>query len=178
MAEARREPATAPIPPGAQEAIDRLSALFRAAAPSVEFSGTANAMGEVVLTVAPADVLTLCRAARENSELGFNHCRFIAGVDQMEQGIEVVYSLWSFSQRHAVFIKTLVPLADPHLPSVTSVWNGADWHERETAEMFGLVFDGHPNPKHLLLDDDLNIHPLLKAHPLAPIEIKQGVNAF
>jgi NADH-quinone oxidoreductase subunit C len=180
MAEARRErePAAAPLPPGAQEEIERLSALFRSAAPGVDFEATANAMGEVVLTAAPENILPLCQAAREHPQLAFDHCRFITGVDQMERGIEVVYSLWSYPAKQAVFIKTLLPHIDSHLPTVTGLWLGADWHERETAEMFGLVFDGHPHPKHLLLDEDLHIHPLLKAHPLAPVEIKQGVNVF
>ena len=68
----------------------------------------------------------------------------------------------------------LLPPEDPAVDSITPIWMGADWHERENAEMFGMTFRGHPNPKHLLLDDDMEIHPLLKAHPLAPIELKQG----
>lgn len=177
MAEARQQ-SPAPIPPGAQEEIDRILALFRAAVPDLQGQATANALGEAILAVEPQHVRALCQAARENPDLAFDHCRFITATDQMDEGIEVVYSLWSYSKRHAVFIKTLLPLGDPNLPTVTDLWAGADWHERETAEMFGMTFVGHPNPKHLLLDDDLNIHPLLKAHPLAPIEIKQGVNAF
>jgi NADH-quinone oxidoreductase subunit C len=180
MAEARRErePATTPLPAGAQERIDRLQALFRSAAPGLRFQAGANATGEVVFTVAREDVLPVCRVAFESPELAFDHCRFITGVDQMEQGIELVYALWSYPKRHSVFIKTTLPLTDPRLNSVTSLWATADWHERETAEMFGVIFEGHPNLKHLLLDDDLEIHPLLKAHPLAPIELKQGVNSF
>jgi len=177
MAEARREAPSSP-PPGSEERIERLRTLFQAAEPQIRFEASANATGEVVLTVDREDVLPLCRAAFERPELAFDHCRFVTGVDQMDQGIEIVYSFWSYPKRHSVFIKTTVSLADPHLASVTSLWATANWHERETAEMFGVVFDGHPNPKHLLLDDDLEIHPLLKAHPLAPVELKQGVNSF
>lgn len=177
MAEARREP-TAVAPPGSEERIGRLKALFEAAAPGLSFEAAANATGEVMFTLDRDDVLPICRTAFESPELAFNFLRFISGVDQMDQGIEIVYSLWSYSKRHSVFIKTTLPLTDPHVASVTSLWATADWHERETAEMFGVIFDGHPNPKHLLLDDDLEIHPLLKAHPLAPIELKQGVNSF
>ena len=180
MAEARRErePAAAPLPPGAQERIDAMAALVRRAAPGVTFEPSADALGEVTLKMDRAQLLALCTALKEAPELGFDHLRFVTGVDQMDQGIEIVHSLWSYAHRHALTLKTLVPLIDPHLPSVTAIWAGADWHERETAEMFGVVFDGHPDPRHLLLDDDLEIHPLLKAHPLAPIELKQGVNTF
>ena len=120
----------------------------------------------------------LLRALYSAPELAFDYLRFISGVDQMDEGIEIVYSLWSYTKRHSLFVKTLLPLASLRVPSVAAIWAGADWHERETAEMFGVIFDGHPELKHLLLDDDMDIHPLLKAHPLAPIELKQGVNAF
>lgn len=175
---AEREATPAPLPPGAQERIDRLSDLLKTAAPAIEFVAGANAGGEVVATIAPDAVLPLCRALHEHPNLAFDHLRFISGVDQVEQGIEIVYSLWSYSKRHALFLKTLLPQTSLHVQSVTSLWAGADWHERETAEMFGVIFEGHPELKHLLLDDDMEIHPLLKAHPLAAIELKQGVNAF
>ncbi|MGI8551721.1 MAG: NADH-quinone oxidoreductase subunit C [Dehalococcoidia bacterium] len=180
MAEARRErgPVAASLPPGAQEVIERTSALFGAAIPALPFAAAANATGEVILTVAPTDLLRLCQGAFEHADLLFDHLRFITGVDQMDQGIELVYSLRSYPKRHSVFLKTVLPLSDPHVATVSGIWLGADWHERETAEMFGVFFDGHPDPRHLLLDDDLDIHPLLKAHPLAPIELKQGVNTF
>jgi NADH-quinone oxidoreductase subunit C len=175
---AEREAPAAPLPPGAQERIESLSALVRAAAPSVMFEATANATGEVVLTVGPADLLAICDAAKSNPALQFDHLRFIAGVDQLDDGIEIVYALWSYKRRHSLFIKTLLTPGAQRVDSVTSLWTGADWHERETAEMFGVLFAGHPELKHLLLDEDIQIHPLLKAHPLAPIELKQGVNAF
>ena len=180
MAEPRaaRETPSAPLPLGAQERIDQLSAILSRADPSLTFQAGANAAGEVVVTVAPGDVASICHTAVTTADLAFDHLRFIAGVDEMDAGIEIVYSLWSYSKRHSLFVKTLLPLTDPHVPSVTGLWAGADWHERETAEMFGVFFDGHPDLKHLLLDDDMEIHPLLKAHPLAPIELKQGVNAF
>jgi NADH-quinone oxidoreductase subunit C len=180
MAEARgeREAAAAPLPPEALERIDRVSGLLKSAAPDIIFEAGANAGGEVVVTVGAPSVLLLCQAANSNPDLAFDHLRFIAGVDQMDAGIEIIYSLWSYPKRHSLFIKTLLPLTNLRVPSVTSIWSAADWHERETAEMFGVLFEGHPELKHLLLDEDMEIHPLLKAHPLAPIELKQGVNSF
>jgi NADH-quinone oxidoreductase subunit C len=180
MAEGRaeREGAATPLAPDVQERVDRLSALLTAAAPTIEFEAAANATGEVVVTVEPAALLPLCQSANSHANLAFDHLRFISGVDQLEEGIEIVYSLWSYPKRHSLFVKTLLPLTSLRVDSVTGIWAGADWHERETAEMFGVIFAGHPELKHLLLDDDMEIHPLLKAHPLAPVELKQGVNAF
>lgn len=175
---AEREQAAAALPAGAQERMDAMGALLKAAAPSVAFEITANANGEVIVSVDSPAVLGLCETAKTDPNLAFDHLRFISGVDQMDDGIEIVYSLWSYPKRHALFIKTLLPLTALRVDSVSGLWSGADWHERETAEMFGVNFPGHPELKHLLLDDDLEIHPLLKAHPLAPVELKQGVNAF
>jgi NADH-quinone oxidoreductase subunit C len=175
---AEREAPIAPLSPGAEERIERMSALMKSAAPSLTFEATANATGEVVLTIEPADVIATCEAALSNPDLQFDHLRFIAGVDQADEGIEIVYALWSYKRHHSLFIKTLLPPSALRVDSVTRFWTGADWHERETAEMFGVLFAGHPELKHLLLDEDIQIHPLLKAHPLAPIELKQGVNAF
>jgi NADH-quinone oxidoreductase subunit C len=91
----------------------------------------------------------------------------------MEQGLEVVYHLYSFKHAHNVTIKTLLPSDDPQVATVTTVWSGALWHERETHEMFGIVFQGHPDLRPLLLEEDMGYYPLLKSHPLAEIEESQ-----
>ncbi|MDQ1647706.1 MAG: hypothetical protein QOJ50_3890, partial [Cryptosporangiaceae bacterium] len=64
-------------------------------------------------------------------------------------------------------VRTSVPNGDPRLPTITAVFPGADWHERETAEMFGIEFAGHPNPVKLLLPDQFDGHPLRKDFVLA-----------
>jgi NADH-quinone oxidoreductase subunit C len=157
---------------------DPVAALFREQFPSVILDEARNAMGETMLTVARSQAAFVLRQAKEKPEFGFDFLRCLTGVDQQEQGIELIYSLYSFKNRHKIHIKVMLPAEDPTIESITPFWVGADWHEREAAEMFGVTFVGHPNPKHLLLDDDMTIHPLLKAHPLAPIELKQGVETF
>jgi len=157
---------------------DRVAALFREHFPSIVLDAGQNAAGETVVTVGKSQVAFLLRQARERPELAFDFLRCLTGVDQLQEGIELIYSLFSYQHRHCVHIKTLLPPDDPTVASVTAIWLGADWHERENAEMFGITFVGHPNPKHLLLDDDMTIHPLLKAHPLAPLELKQGSQTF
>jgi NADH-quinone oxidoreductase subunit C len=157
---------------------DPVAALFHGLFPSLILDDSRNGMGETVLTVEPSQIAFILRQAKDRPELGFDFLRCMTGVDQMERGIELIYSLYSYANRHKIHVKVLLPPGNQALPTVTSIWIGADWHERENAEMFGVTFIGHPNPKHLLLDDDMTIHPLLKAHPLAPIELKQGVETF
>ena len=170
-AEERREPGVkeatiVPPPPGS------IADKFQQALPDVEFVAHQGLL-DVVLTVAREDIPRLMRAAKDDPRLAFDYLRCLSGIDQMEQGLEVVYNLYSFKHAHNVTIKTVLPADDPQVPTVTTVWNGALWHEREAHEMFGIVFQGHPDLRPLLLEEDLGYHPLLKSHPLAEIEESQ-----
>jgi NADH-quinone oxidoreductase subunit C len=82
-------------------------------------------------------------------------------------GLELLVRLWSVRHRHAVHLRTTCPHDDPHVPSLTAVFAGAAWREREVAEMLGVVFDGHPGLVPLLLPDGFPGHPLRKAFVLA-----------
>ncbi|MHB8574173.1 MAG: NADH-quinone oxidoreductase subunit C [Dehalococcoidia bacterium] len=164
--------------PVAESAPDPVAKLFRDLFPSAVREAGKNAGGETTIVIDPAQVAAVLRQAKERPEFGFDFLRCLTGIDQQDQGIEIVYSLFSYKNRHVVHIKALLPPDNLTVDSITAIWIGADWHEREAAEMLGVTFAGHPNPKHLLLDDDMTIHPLLKAHPLAPIELKQGVETF
>jgi NADH-quinone oxidoreductase subunit C len=92
-----------------------------------------------------------------------------------EEGLHAKYFFSSYRHNHSVQITVVTPPGTPHIPTLTHLYGAANWHEREAAEMVGLVFDGHPDLKNLLLDEDVHIHPLLKAHPLAKAEILQGI---
>ena len=94
-------------------------------------------------------------------EKGFDHLSSVVGVDYPEN-FEVVYHVWSYSLRELISLKVPIPKDDPKVKSVTSIWRGANWHERETAEMFGIIFEGHPDPRKLLLPDDFEGYPLRK----------------
>jgi NADH:ubiquinone oxidoreductase subunit C len=170
-AEERREPGvkeapTVPPPPGS------VADKFKEALPDVEFVASQGVL-DVILTVARQDIPRVMRAAKDDPSLAFDYLRCLSGIDQMEQGLEVAYNLYSFKHAHNVTIKTLLPAEDPQVATVTTVWNGALWHEREAHEMFGIVFQGHPDLRPLLLEEDLGYHPLLKSHPLAEIEESQ-----
>lgn len=184
------EPVLRPVPaaraerPGARaefpmtDAMDAALAAFRIAMPDIEFVEIFATPTDVAIVVDRECLLEVMQRANTHPALNMKFLRSISGVDLMTEGIEVVYQLKSLTTKHAVTIKTLLPPHDPVVDSVTSIWAGANWHERELMEMFGVRCTGHPDPRNLLLDEDLTIHPLLKAHPLADVELKQGVNVF
>ena len=170
-AEERREPGAkeasiVPPPPGS------VADKFKEVLPDVEFVASQGVL-DVVLTVPRQDVPRVMRAAKDDPRLAFDYLRCLSGVDQMEQGLEVVYNLYSFKHAHNVTIKTVLPADEPQVETMTTVWNGALWHEREAHEMFGIVFQGHPDLRPLLLEEELGYYPLLKSHPLAEIEESQ-----
>jgi NADH-quinone oxidoreductase subunit C len=151
-----------------------VSALIHKSLPAVEFVAS-NTSNDVDLRVRPENFLALVEGMNARPELAFDYLRNVAGVDMEALGLEVKYHFYSFAHNNHVQITVPTPPGDPHVPTLTHLFAGADWHEREAAEMFGLVFDGHPNLKNLLLEEDLRIHPLLKAHPLQKGEIFQGI---
>lgn len=126
------------------------------------------------LIVQPEQLFTLMQGLRDSKDLRFDYLRNIAGVD-LQESMAVKYHLYSFKHGHALQVTVPAAAGHPHVPSIVSLWPAADWHEREAAEMFGFVFDGHPHPRNLLLEEDVHIHPLLKAHPLQKGEIFQGI---
>lgn len=151
-----------------------LAADIKKALPQValEFSETKT---ELDIAVAPDQLLTVVRELQGKKDLQFDLLRNITATDMTEEGLSAKYNFWSFKHGRSLQVSVLTPPGDPHIPSLTSLYPAANWHEREAAEMVGLVFDGHPNLKNLLLEDDLRIHPLLKAHPLQKVEILQGI---
>ena len=108
-----------------------------------------------------ADAVTAAR------ELGFTYFDWLTAVDELDEGFHVVTHLWSVERREHLLLRTLVGNATPALPTVTGVFAGASWHERETAEMFGIDFPGHPHLVPLLLPDGFEGHPLRKDFVLA-----------
>lgn len=151
-----------------------IAALIHKSLPRAEFVASQTA-SDVDIRVAPGAFRELVEGLKTRRELSFDYLRNIAGVDMEALGLEVKYHFYSFAHNHRVQVTVPTPPGDPHVPTLTHLYLTADWHEREAAEMFGLIFDGHPNLKNLLLEEDLRIHPLLKAHPLQKGEIFQGI---
>ena len=112
----------------------------------------------------PAERLTgICRFVAADPAFAMDYLSFVTGVDYPEQKrIEVVYHLFSSQHRHELLLKVRVPRDDPRVESVTSIWRGADWHEREAYDLLGIVFEGHPNLRRIMMTDDWVGHPLRK----------------
>ncbi|MDP9327646.1 MAG: NADH-quinone oxidoreductase subunit C [Actinomycetota bacterium] len=129
--------------------------------------------GHAVASVAAPRYHDLCRFLRDEPGFGCDFCDFTSGVDLgAELGFEVVTHLHSTQHHHNVRVKVRLPHEDPSLPTVSDLWATCDWHERETAEMFGIRFEGHPHPVKLLLSEPFEGHPLRKDFPLMSREAK------
>lgn len=123
--------------------------------------------GEVTHTVKKDILLDLCRFLKEDPDLGFNFLVDVCGVDYLPRNprFEVVYHLYSIPKRHRLRIKVRIEDGES-IPSVTSIWKAGDWAEREAYDMFGIVFEGHPNLKRIYMPQDWEGFPLRKDYPL------------
>ena len=159
----RREPVIPTADVALDERGEALSALLKQVFADSDVEVGA-AVDEVTLAVRPQDVPTVCRIARQHPEIDCGYLRSISVVDYVER-LEVNYHLFSLEKRHKFVVKTSVPPDDPNVPSVVSVWRGADWYEREAHDLFGVVFEGHPGLSPLLLYDGFEGFPGRKSFP-------------
>jgi NADH-quinone oxidoreductase subunit C len=138
-------------------------AAFRRRFPGAETRPVDPASGVTVLPEALREHLTFLR-----NELAFDFLVFVTALDHPAEGaIEIVYRLFSHQSRVSVVIRVRCPRDGARVPTVCDIFRTAEWHERETAELFGVEFEGHPDPRRLLLPDDLEGYPLRKdfTHP-------------
>lgn len=172
-AEPKEAPRIAPPPGSINEVLATAAGVTLTAAYMVpEMKGEC-----VAVEVSRDDVPAVMTAARDDSRLDLKYLRCLSGVDWQEEGLEVVYHLWSFTKHHSLQVKTRVTYDDPMVPSIATIYPAADWHERETRDMFGINFAGHWNLVPLLLPEDMTDHfPLRKDNPLQEIEEWQGDN--
>ena len=121
--------------------------------------------GTVTMEVPREDWLAALAFARDMA--GCDFFDWLTAVDEQDHGLAVVVHLYSIEDQQHLFVRTLVPPDDPVLPTATPLFRGAAWAERETHEMFGVVFEGHPDLVPLLLPQGFEGHPLRKDFPLA-----------
>ena len=114
----------------------------------------------------------VARFLRDDPRMGFDFLRCISSIDLLpEDKLACVYDLLALSPvsakelmsaRHEFAVRVYAERSDPHIPTVSDVWPAADWHEREAYDLMGVVFDGHPDLRRILLPDDWEGHPLRK----------------
>ena len=131
------------------------------------------AFGEYTVVVPRQHLVAACVFLKTSPETQFNFLSDICGADrgvEEEPRFEVNYHLFSTTKHHRVRLKVVLNEEDAHVATVTSVWKTANWHERETFDLFGVVFDGHPDLRRILLPDDWQGHALRKDFPLRGYE--------
>jgi NADH-quinone oxidoreductase subunit C len=119
--------------------------------------------GEDTLVVAPEAILEICRFLKEDPEMGFDLLVDVTGIHFLEReySYEVVYHLLALARRRRLRLRARLGEAG-EIDSVTSIWRGADWHEREAFDLVGIRFKGHPDLRRILMPEDFEGHPLRK----------------
>ena len=140
------------------------------------------------IEVTPEGIVEVCRHLRDEPSLAFDYLSSVTAVDYFqpdekkaakvdwEPHLEVVYHLFSMQHKHSLVLKVFVPRWQedepgrlPEVPSVSSIWSTADWHEREVYDLLGVYFTDHPNLRRILCPEDWVGHPLRKDYEM-PLE--------
>ena len=129
--------------------------------------------GELTLHIKREKLFEVAKVLRDS--LRFEVCLGVSGVHYPEdkgRELHAVYPLLSMTNNRRIRLEVSVPDSDPHIPSLVEVWAGNNWHERETFDMFGIIFDGHPALTRILMPDDWPGHPQRKDYPLGGIPVE------
>lgn len=162
--------------PKALDPVETLKSVFGDAVQDViEFRG------ETTVVVAAADVPKVCRFLRDTSGLIYNYLSDISAVDYYPEYTRpgrfgVSYHIYSMLYNRRLRIKTYVDEEHAVVPTVTAIWPGANWLEREAMDMMGIKFEGHPDPRRLLMPDDWDGHPHRRDYPLGYETIQFSFN--
>ncbi len=130
---------------------------------------THSAFGDDTAVVRREKIVEICTFLRDDPDLRFEFAMDLTGVDYLGEvpRFEVVYHLYSMEKKRRVRIKSRLHEEDPTIDSVSSVWPGMNWYEREAFDMYGIVFRDHPNLKRILMYEGFVGHPLRKDYPKA-----------
>jgi len=132
------------------------------------FINAQEAFNELTLLIRRDGIVPICQFLRNEPDLDFDHITDICSVDypEDEERFEVIYHFYSIRKRHRVRVKARVPEEDCTIDSITSIWQGANFLEREVFDMMGIRFNHHPDLRRILLTDDFDGFPLRKDFPL------------
>ncbi len=123
---------------------------------------------DLTVLVRREDIVRVCNFLKNDPKFAFDMLVDLCGVDMYrpEGRFEVVYNLYSLKKKKYLRLKVLVDEDDPVVDTVSVVWSGANWHERETYDMFGIKFKGHPDLRRMYMPEDFEYFPLRKDFPL------------
>ncbi len=127
--------------------------------------------GELTVVVPPEHIFEVCSFIKKDPDLAYEFLSDLCGIDMYtpERRFGVVYNVLSLKNKHRFRIKTFVEEEEPKVSTVTGVWGAANCHERETFDMFGIVFTGHPDLRRMYMPEDFEYFPLRKDFPLMGI---------
>ncbi len=134
-------------------------------------SNVTDSLGEVTVTVPRESIIDVCNFLKNKHD--FNLLADLCGADrgpEEDPRFEVNYHLFSTKHHNRLRLKVLLSEDEPNVETVTSIWKTADWHERETYDLLGVVFDNHPDLRRILLPSDFDGHALRKDYPLRGYE--------
>jgi len=127
--------------------------------------------GELTIVVPKEHLVEICRFLKEEDSLKFDFLADLCGIDMATpvHRFGVIYNLYSYNSKHRIRLKTFVEQDHPVVPTVTGIWATANWHERETFDMYGILFEGHPDLRRIYMPEEFEYHPLRKDFPLMGI---------
>ncbi|MFA5405194.1 MAG: NADH-quinone oxidoreductase subunit C [Ignavibacteria bacterium] len=134
----------------------------------IEFS---DINGTPAIITNPENIIIICSILKSEPDISFEMLLDVMGVDNFkkENRFEVVCSLYSLEFRDRIFIKISLDTKNPEMPSLTAIWKGANWFERETYDMLGIKFKGHPDLRRIYMPEEYEHYPLRKDFPLLGI---------
>ncbi|MBI3400310.1 MAG: NADH-quinone oxidoreductase subunit C [Acidobacteria bacterium] len=147
---------------------EALVASLQVAAPGAQIERAASVDRQTTIYVSRDEAPAILRALRERPDLAFTFLAELTAVDiwPNEPRFEVIYVLVSFAHRARLRIKVRLHGTDPHIATACGIWPAANWLEREVWDLFGIAFDGHPDPRRLLMPEDWDGFPLRKDYPV------------
>ena len=131
----------------------------------LEFCSQEELGGDPFLKVPSEFLIEVAQFVKEDPRLDFRMCHCVSGVDYGDHLCSVLH-LYSLQHKHKLVLKTECSKEDPAVPSVAEVWKTANWHERESFDLVGITYLGHPNLRRILLSDDWEGHPLRKDYQM------------
>lgn len=131
----------------------------------VDFNGT------LTITISKEKLIDICYFLKDDVDLQFDMCKDVVGIDyyRPEFRYEIVYNLYSLKNNFRFLLKIKISEDAMHVPSVINIWPGANWPEREVYDMFGIIFDGHPDLRRIYMPEEFQYFPLRKEFPLMGI---------